>query len=384
MTMTRRELLIAGGSLGAASLLWGGLAAPAMAGSLDATRWIEGLAAARLWPWEGGPRDELQRIHRANPEYDFMSRTFLAMALGDLTLTEPDRWRERALTALDAILADTLSTLEREGPAAFSMSYWRLGSTTTGRSLFIDGELLLMIGIRRLLEDRPDRRRQAEALARHVVTAMTRSKLLCAESYPDECWTFCNTLALAALRLHDRLGQTDHSGLAKRWVRSARTRLLHPETGSLISSFKLDGTPKDGPEGSTLWLTTHALRAIDPDFAASQYALARRHLGRIAAGFGWAREWPVGHEGTADVDSGVVVPGLEASPSSSGLAILASRSFGDQAFTNALLASLSLGASPVFEDGRLRFAASNAVGDSVILAGLTAGPLWRALGAEEL
>ncbi|TVQ90444.1 MAG: hypothetical protein EA397_12720 [Deltaproteobacteria bacterium] len=383
MTMTRRELLIAGGCLGAASLLWGGLAAPAMAGSLDEQRWIEGLAEARLWPWEGGPRDELQRIHRANPEYDLMSRTFLAMALGDLGLTAPDRWRARAIAALDAILGDTLSTLEREGPAAFSMSYWRIGKTATGRSLFVDGELLLMLGVRRLLEDRPDRRRQAEALAGHVVRAMTQSPLLCAESYPEECWTFCNTLALAALRLHDRLGRTDHAPLARRWVRSARTHLLHPQTGSLLSSFQPDGTPKDGPEGSTLWLTTHALRLVDPDFAASQYALARRHLGRIVAGFGWAREWPAGHEGPLDVDSGLVVPGLEASPSSSGLAILAARSFGDQTFTAALLASLSLAASPVFEDGRLRFAASNAVGDSVILAGLTAGPLWRTLGAEE-
>lgn len=383
MVMTRRELLIAGGCLGAATLAWGGLAAPALGAGLDRPGWHEALAEARIWPWEGGPRDELRRIHKANPEYDFMSRTFLVLALGDLALEQPDRWRSRALAAIDAVLDDTMDTVTRRGPGAFSMSYWSAGRTLTGRSLFIDGEILLMLSVRRLIEESAGRRRIAEALAAKVVATMNSTTLLCGESYPNECWTFCNSLALAALRAHDHLGASDHSSLRRQWVQIAKERLIHPETGLLISSFTTDGTPKDGPEGSTMWLTTHALRLVDPDLARAQYALARQHLGRIAGGFGWAREWPVGHEGRPDVDSGPIVPGLDASASSSGLAILAARSFQDRAFSRALLASLTLAASPVTEEGRLRFSASNAVGDSVILAGLTVGPLWRTLGAGE-
>ena len=46
-------------------------------------------------------------------------------------------------------------------------------------------------------------------------------------------------------------------------------------------------------------------------------------------GLGYAREWPVGLGNASNVDSGPIVPGLEASASSSGLAIGASRALGD-------------------------------------------------------
>lgn len=124
------------------------------------------------------------------------------------------------------------------------------------------------------------------------------------------------------------------------------------------------------------------LRLVDPALAREQYALARAALGRDLLGFAWATEWPSGVEGAVDIDSGPIVPLMRASPSSSGLALLAARSFGDDRFSDALAASLGLAAIPDdAPDGR-RFLASNALGDAVVLAGLTCGPLWDALGAE--
>ena len=108
--------------------------------------------------------------------------------------------------------------------------------------------------------------------------------------------------------------------------------------------------------------------------------LARAHLGRTLLGFGWAREWPDTWEGPQDIDSGAVVPVLQAAPGASGHALVAARSFGDEAFHASLLASLELAAFPTWEGDQLAYAASNAVGDAVLLYGLTAGPVWDRVG----
>lgn len=384
MAMSRRDLLTGGLSLAAGATIWGGLAAPVLAGPLDMPDWVEALAEARLWPWEGGPRDEIEAARRLNPEYDLMARTFLALALGDLALRDPSRWKDRAVRALDAMIADTTAAVESEGPKAFLLSYWGFGQTRgERRSVFVDGERLLVMLVRRWLSEDRALKSQSTELAEIVAANMAAGPVHSAESYPNECWTFCNTVGLGALRLQAVLDGDLYPGLRRDWLASAKAKLVEPDTGLLVSGFQYDGTPLDGPEGSTVWLVSHMLRLVDTELAADQYARARAQLGRTALGFGWAVEWPRGHRGHADVDSGPIVPFVDASPSSSGLAILAARSFGDERFSRALLASLKLAAAPREEEGRRRFLASNVVGDAVILAGCTVGPLWDAIGLEE-
>ncbi len=379
MELTRRTLL--GGALSLGALGIGSV--PVLARAVDGDREVAALAEARLWPWEGGPQDDLRVAHAMNPEYDLMSRTFLALALGDLAVLDPGGWQERAVGALDQMIADTEEHVQRYGQEYFLMSYWAAETCRgDGRSLFTDGERLMMMVIRRLLsDDDPELARRSRALRDSVRASMAASPMLSAESYPNECWTFCNTLALAAQRMMDRLEGTDDGAFRARWAALARERLIDPRTGMLVSSFTWSGTHGDGPEGSTIWLVAHMLRLIDADLAEEQYVLAREALGRTVLGLGYAREWPPGVSGAMDVDSGIVLPVLQASPSSSGLAILASRSFGDLRWHRALRASLQVTALPVEEQGRRRFRASNAVGDAVILAGMVAGPLWeRVLG----
>ncbi|MCW5831942.1 MAG: hypothetical protein KIS78_05760 [Labilithrix sp.] len=129
----------------------------------------------------------------------------------------------------------------------------------------------------------------------------------------------------------DRAAGTDHARLARDWVAHAKARLVDPETGLLISSYTWDGRVLDGPEGSSLWMSAHNLLVIDEAFARDQYARARRELGASFFGFGWAREWPEGTPPRPDVDSGPIVPLLQASAGSSGLALLGASAFGDDA-----------------------------------------------------
>src|SRR5262245_51856974 len=98
----------------------------------------------------------------------------------------------------------------------------------------------------------------------------------------------------------------------------ARERLIDPKTGLRVSSYRLDGTAHDGPEGSSIFLAATMLQLVDGDFAADQYRRARCELGRNVLGFGFAREWPASWSGPIDIDSGMIVPIVGASPGASG------------------------------------------------------------------
>ncbi len=323
---------------------------------------------------------EADRMRRTNPEWDFMGRTFLAYALAEMALREPAA-RARYLAELDGIITDTVRLEREEGLYYFLMPYARRGPFVVqpARSQFLDGEIALMIALRRLVEERADYRPLLDERVAAMIERMKQSPVLSAESYPDECWTFCNTVALAAVKASDVLDGGNHGAFLRAWVETAKGKLVDPGTGLLVSSYTLDGRTRDGPEGSSLWMAAHMLRAVDPAFGADQYRRARAELGRTVLGFGYAREWPASAPGTVDVDSGPIVPGLDVSAGLSGLAFVAASSYGDRGYLGALGATLELAAFPAEKGGRLRYCASNQVGDAVVLYALTIGPLWEAL-----
>jgi hypothetical protein len=234
--------------------------------------------------------------------------------------------------------------------------------------LFIDGEMALMIGARDRIAPREATRGEGQMRASRIIAAMERSPTLSGESYPNECWTFCNTTALAALVLLGRAGD-----LPRRWVSLAREKLRDEHTGLLVSSYTYDGTPLDGPEGSSLWMTIANVSLFDEALAQDQYRRAREELGRSFAGFGWAREWPPSKLGLADVDSGPIIPVLGASAGSSGLAFVGAAAAGDERWFAELFTTVELVG---FRKGG-RYRTSNAVGDAVIAYAISFGPLWK-------
>jgi hypothetical protein len=379
----RRQLLLGSVSLGAAAALWlPGLHWLFASSASSAASRVQKLAARQLALFEDLTTHvgEAARMRHTNAEWDFMGRTFLGYALAEMALADT-AGRPRYLAALDAIIADTLRHERADGMYYFLMPYARGGEfrQQPARSLFLDGELALLLALRRLVAEREDYRPLLAERVEAMTQRMSAAPVLSAESYPDECWTFCNTVALAAIKAADVLEGTNHDALARRWVERARAQLVDPSTGLLVSSYTLDGRTRDGPEGSSLWMASHMLRAVDPAFAEDQYRRAKRELAREVLGFGYAAEWPARHRGNTDVDSGPIVPGLDVSGGSSGLAFVAASSFGDRSYLQALLATLDFAAFPVEESGRLRYCASNQVGDAVVLYALSIGPLWQAV-----
>jgi hypothetical protein len=232
-----------------------------------------------------------------------------------------------------------------------------------------------MMAARRMLEEREDYRQPMTDRLRLIEERWNASPILAAESYPDECWTFDHCVALVAFKMADRLDGTDHSALCGRWIAVAREKLVDPQTGLLVSSYDTRGMAMDGPEGSTIWMVAHCLQAVDENFASEQYQRARQQLGRITLGFGYGVEWPSSWQGPRDIDSGAVIPGFDVSAGSSGMAFIAAASFHDWDFLQSLAATLDMAAFPRREHGRLKYCASNQVGDAALLYAAVQGPL---------
>ncbi len=337
-----------------------------------------------LWSQASLRAQETTRMRRSNPEWDFMGRTYLVLALANIALRQPTE-TARYLSVIDRIIDDTLTHERVDGTSYFLMAYAHNGTWVNAeqRSVFVDGEIAMMIAARRFVrDDRAELVTMLRDRALQITTQMHAGPIGSAESYPNECWTFCNTVALAALRMHDALDATNHDSLRREWLAQARAHLVDRRSGLLVSSYTMQGETRDGPEGSSIYMVAHDLLLIDRNFAREQYALAHQHLNREWLGFGFALEWPMGGGGgggRVDIDSGPTVPLVGANAGASGMALLGAGAFNDNCTLAGLVGSLELAAFPREDASGLRYNASNGVGDAVLLYALVQGPLWQAV-----
>ena len=338
------------------------------------------LAARQLQLWtEPALREqELKKMRVSNAEWDFMGRSFLVWSLANMALRDPAS-KPLYLQTMDQIIDETLRLEKQEGMYFFLMPYARDRHYVMQppHSLFLDGEIALMLASRRVVEEKPEYKLLLTERVNAMVERFQKSPRMMLESYPDECWTFDHCVALDAIKMADYLDGSDHSALIHDWIAMAKQKLVDRESGLLISSFMTDGTPLYGPEGSTIWMVAHSLQLLDEDFARDQYQRARKELGEITLGFGYAHEWPKSWKGEADIDSGPIIPVFEISAGSSGMAFIGASTFGDGKFLTSLAATLDFAAFPSRTGGRLKYCASNQVGDAALLYAATLGPLWQ-------
>ena len=307
MSTTRRAFLRGSLSLGAAAAV----CTPALHlafqpspadlesdGPLSA--WGRGLLEAVLERAERG--EHLAGVRRVNPEWDLIERMVAGLALANVALRDP-RERARVLVALDGLCGEAETATRRAGQGHYLLPYARHGRWRgAGRSLFVDGELAVLHGARLLVQDDPTVRAAFRRRVGAVRASMEAGPLLCGESYPDECWTFCNAAGLVALRMAEVLDGADHRSLRTGWVAHARRALIDPGTGLLVSAFTYEGRATQPPEGSSLWWSAHALRLVDPAFARAQYRGSVDALANRLLGFAWAGEWPAGTPRQLDID----------------------------------------------------------------------------------
>jgi hypothetical protein len=330
----------------------------------------------QLWTEPALREQELNKMRVSNAEWDFMGRSFLVWSLANMALRDPAS-KPRYLQTMDQIIDETLRLEKQEGMYFFLMPYAKDGPyiMQPSRSLFLDGEIALMLASRRVVEEKPEYKPLLTERVNGIVARFHESPGMFLESYPDECWMFDHCVALDAIKTADYLDKTDHSKLIRDWIAMAKQKLVDPKSGLLISSFTTGGEPLAGPEGSSIWMVSHSLQLLDEDFARDQYQRARKELGAVTLGFGYAHEWPEDWRGEANIDSGPIIPVFDVSAGSSGMAFIGASSFGDDEFLTSLATTLNFAGFPSRTGGRLKYCASNQVGDAAMLYAATLGPL---------
>ena len=338
------------------------------------------LAARHLQLWNDPTMrgTELKKMRVSNAEWDFMGRSYLVWSLANMALRDPAS-KPLYLRTMDQIIDETLRLEKQEGMYFFLMSYAKDEPYVMqpAHSLFLDGEIALMLAARRVVEEKPEYKPLLTGRVDVIVERFQKSRRMILESYPNQCWMFDHCVALDAIKMADYLDGTDHSALIHDWLAIAQRKLVDPKTGLLFSSFTASGLPLDGPEGSSIWMVAHSLQLLDEDFARDQYQRARKELGAVTLGFGYAHEWPKSWPGTPDVDSGPIIPVFDISAGSSGMAFIGASSFGDDKYLASLAATLDFAGFPSRTGGRLKYCASNQVGDAALLYAATLGPLWE-------
>jgi hypothetical protein len=126
-------------------------------------------------------------------------------------------------------------------------------------------------------------------------------------------------------------------------------------------------TMSHGPRGISMMYGLQFLNDFAPDFAREQYVLAKRHLVAPILGACAVREYPIGQEGPADIDSGQLIMGFGSS--ASGFAIGATAVMGDTATTGQLLIALALLGLEVVNGDKLSYRDIPQVGQVVIFYG---------------
>ncbi|MCO8270624.1 hypothetical protein M1L60_08435 [Actinoplanes sp. TRM 88003] len=196
-------------------------------------------------------------------------------------------------------------------------------------------------------------------------------------SYPGQAWPVDSTVAIASLRLHDKLRTPAYDVTVIRWLANVQAR-LDPATQLMPHTADVEtGEPTSGAQGTSQSIINRFLPEIDPDFARQQYTRFRTWFLAAPLGLGpTVREYPVGVSGPSNVDSGPLVLGV--SLSATVVTIGAANVHGDESLADGLARFGEVAGLPVHTPWSKRYAFGAApIGDAFLAWSKSAHP-WVA------
>ncbi|BCJ60337.1 hypothetical protein Jiend_37590 [Micromonospora endophytica] len=250
-----------------------------------------------------------ERAQGLFPEGYFFSHALYGLAWVELGLRAPAGEREQAVAQARWALGRLESPA---GRAPFSETL------TPEYGVFYQGWTNWLRG--GVLSLQPAQDRDAGELARFVDSAVGLGAAFDAagspylEAYPGQAWPVDSTVAVASLRLHDRLLAPRFEGTIARWLEGVRQR-LDPATGLLPHRVDpVTGAPDEVARGTSQSIINRFLPEIDPVFAGEQYRIFRDRFVVSPLWLGPAvLEYRSGTQGSADVDSGPLPLGVSLS-----------------------------------------------------------------------
>ncbi|WP_406281538.1 hypothetical protein OH799_17175 [Nocardia sp. NBC_00881] len=293
------------------------------------------LTQARLYSAEPGPTDVVaqlrflgqelrsgagERMQRYFPEGYFFSHVLYGLAWTEVARAEPS-YRQRALEQSRWALVQLEST---SGTAVFDSNLRpRYGVFYAGWSSRLRGAVVELAG-----PAAPEAARLGADCAELAASFEADGPFL--PAYPRQAWPVDSVVAVAALRMHDRVLEPRFGAVVEHWTAAARAR-LDPATGLLPHRVL---PVVEGARGSSQSLIQRFLPEVDKDWAGEQYRLFRSTFAARPLGLPAVREYPHGGDGEGDVDSGPLLFG--ASLSASVVALGAARVHGDRSLAGPL------------------------------------------------
>ena len=305
---------------------------------------------------------------RYDGEWLFGTHVMAALGFGQLADRRPEV-RAEMLAAMDLCL----ERLIQPSQTAYDAEAWGVEPLEAleddrGHVAYL-GYTNVALSLRRTLELEGRYAELNDALSEALLRRYRRELL--PETYPGERYPVDNSAAIASLALRARaLGRPPPSEV-RAWLDALEARYRDPASGLLVQSVGPDGHPADRPRASGTALAAYFLAFVDDALARDLYLSLERSVGGDVLGFGAMREYPRGHRGAGDIDSGPVLLGF--SISGTGFALSSARRWGSPERFAALMATTQLFGVPRRRGEVLHFALGGPLGDAILLAMLTAG-----------
>jgi hypothetical protein len=144
----------------------------------------------------------------------------------------------------------------------------------------------------------------------NIVQALTISKSPFLQSYNSQSWPADMFVAMASLSNHDKIFKSKYKAEIDTWIHNITDR-IDPVTH--LMPHKVDsktGKAIQGARGSSMSLILRMLIEIKPELAKEQFKLFKTNFVSNTFGLPSIREYPKGHHGYGDIDSGPVILGV--------------------------------------------------------------------------
>jgi len=273
----------------------------------------------------------------------------LAWAQVAMALPSSDPLRDEALSAAgNAVSHVTSDHAKARFVAELSPPY---GAFYSSWSLYLRSVLLRAT---RPGEPAPFALEEYERDGENFASALSRGSSPFLPSYPAAVWPADTVVGVAALAIRDSTLVPRYRSVIANWLAMVRQR-LDPELGAISHAANhKDGMPWGGVRGESLALMSRLLVDVDASLARQEYAILRQHFVDYAWGVPGVREYPLGVDGRADIDSGPIVLGFSgpAAVVGAGAAI----ANGDDELADTLLTTAEVAGFPVELAGRRRYA----------------------------
>jgi len=336
--------------------------------------WLRHADAVADWALtESGSGVNSTGSERFDGEWDLVGCQMTVLGLSQVATRFPDT-AEGYLPAMEVCLDWMLTPAGR----SFGESAWGVdalvdpaGSDRLGPTQAWLGYLGTALGAHRRIAPESRYATQHDAMIEGFAAALA-APIHTFRTYPGESYPPDQAVVAGAVGLHDlALGTDRWAETLADWEARFRAAAVDPDTGMLVQSVSPHGRGWiDGPRGSGTAFAAYFLSFSNPALSADLYR-ALEHGDFL--GYGAVLEYPPGVSGHGDIDSGPVLFGVSVSATGFGLA--GARIHGDRARWQQSWRTATLFGVPVPRDGGRWFLTGGGLGNAILLAMLTAGPL---------